>query len=360
MVVADDRLEARERPRSGPNRPTAGLDPGLRRARLVPGLEVVESQVQVLVFEGAHGDEATACPVPDRGVVVVEGGEAEPLEGIAFGKRAECAADLEGLLVVRLGLRIGVAVVVADVDLAIIPREHKAAGDPDIRRTQIALTLFEDRPLEAVAVDSFHEVEERRLLLANAHPGPVRRDLVEVHLTEGVLQSEERASVQVAAGGGGRQTRPDVRSDPVADPVGDVPGDADIRPADLETAQVDRILVGVRDLGRVLVGVIREDRNPDLDEPLFPGLRRLRGPQEYLTGLVVFEVVVVDRIFTVEDHGFAGRAIAEARDRLPHLARLVEGIEFLHQGKDVNATVLLDFLIEHCLGPRAGGDRQAQ
>src|SRR5206468_9054859 len=124
------------------------------------------------MLEGGAPDEAVAGPVLDVMIRVVEAREAEALQRAAERQRAQGAANLERLLVVRLRAAVRVAVVHADVDVAVVAREVQVSGEAEVGGGEEALALGEDLALEAVAVDAFHEVDVGRLLHAEARPRP--------------------------------------------------------------------------------------------------------------------------------------------------------------------------------------------
>ena len=177
-----------------------------------------------------------------------EAGEAEAARGerARRGQRPEAAAQLPGLLVVDFRLAVVLAVVDAEVEVAVVPGEVVVEGRADVRRGEEALALGEHRALEAVAVDAFRVVDVRRLLLAEARPRALGHVVVEVPLREGVLEAEGIAAVERAAGAG---LAGDVGRDAEGDAVGDVAGDVDVAAADVERAQRDAVAVGVVTFG---------------------------------------------------------------------------------------------------------------
>jgi hypothetical protein len=131
--------------------------------------------------------------------------------------------------------------------------------------------------------------------------------------------------------------------------VGQLVGEADLK----TVVQRDRGKVHLEGGAAVLPG-----------EDLLRRLRRLFGHLRGVTGPVVLEVVQVDRLHAVEDHGFTVRPVPELGDGDAHLAGLVEGAELRGDVEDVDPAVLLDFPVERPLGQgrRRGGrhDRQRQ
>src|SRR6202035_3066146 len=110
-------------------------------------------------------------------------------------QRTHRTADLNGLLVIRLRFVVVLAVVEAEVKIAVVAGKIVVTAEAGIGRAQEAFALREDRSLEAVAIDAFRVIDIRRLLHAEAEPRSVRRPVIEVELPVGVLEA-----VQLAAG----------------------------------------------------------------------------------------------------------------------------------------------------------------
>ena len=83
-------------------------------------------------------------------------------------------------------------------------------------------------------------------------------------------------------------------------------------------------------------------------------LRLLLGLGEGFAGQAVLEVVQADRVLAVEEDRLPVRAVARARDGLPHLAALLEQVAAPAIGEDVDPAVLLDLAVEQRLGETAG------
>src|SRR5262249_16865650 len=143
-------------------------------------------------------------------VAVVEAGDAQTLQAGDTGKRPNADARLDRLLVVRIGMVVAVAVVVADVDVAEVAGEVVVEGDPAVGRGHEALAVDEDGALEAIAVDALRVVDIGRLLDAEAEECALPHPLVEVDLSVGVLETEGVAAVE---GAPHRRLPDDVRGD---------------------------------------------------------------------------------------------------------------------------------------------------
>ena len=178
----------------------------------------------------------------------------------------EGAADLERLLVVRLGLRVAVAVVVPRVDVAVVLGEVVVERHAVVRRGQEPFAFGERRALEAVPVDALRVVDEGRLLEAEADPRSLRHPVVQVELGERVLQAKHVAAAQAGSRSQVREvlTR-DVGRDAERHDVADVPGDVDVGPSHVEAVRVNRVAVGVLRRGVLVIGVIGEDCRANLD-----------------------------------------------------------------------------------------------
>jgi hypothetical protein len=163
------------------------------------------------------------------------------------------------------------------VDVAVVAGEVVVRAEREVRRGEEAFAFLEDRALEAVAVDPFHEVHERRLLDADAGPGAVGQEVVEVHLAERVFEPEGEAAVEGAARA--RLAR-DVGRDAEGHEVRQVPRDVDVGPAHVERVGMDRVLVGRPGRWLVRVRVVGVDDDAELDGRRVVGRRMARGRRD--------------------------------------------------------------------------------
>src|SRR5262249_53982361 len=139
--------------------------------RLIHCLQILKRRVDILVLEAAHGNEAIAIAILDVGVLVVEDRQAQAAQVRGTGREwTYRRADLNRLLVVHFRLRVALAVVVPDVDLAVVIREVRVERHARVGRAQEALALGKDRALEPVAVNALLEIDPWCLLDAEAHP----------------------------------------------------------------------------------------------------------------------------------------------------------------------------------------------
>src|SRR5438270_9328501 len=147
-------------------------------------------------------DRAGAFRILHVVVFVQIAGDAQPLERAAERQRTKRAADLERLLVVRLGLAVTLAVVEAGVNVSVAARRIPVERGAGVGRREEAFAVLERRSLETVAVDAFVVVDERRLMHAQADPRSLVRPVVEVELAVRVLEAERVRAAQRAAGTG--------------------------------------------------------------------------------------------------------------------------------------------------------------
>ncbi len=259
--------------RGRPDGPAIAVNVGLRDRGLVLRVEVVERHVQVTVLEAGLEKRALLLAVPDVVICIVEPGDAQTARKRAGRReRADCPANLERRLVVRLGRVIALAVVDADVNVAVVAREVAVERGAQVRRGQEAFAFGEHRALEPVPVDTLVEVDEGRLLLAEAHPRAAGNPVVEVDLAKRVLQAQLDITIADAR---------DVRRDAVLEQVRHLAVDVDIRTLNVERARVDRIAVRVPRLGTALVRVVRKDRRSDTDRRRVVG-RGVAGRRRHL------------------------------------------------------------------------------
>src|SRR5262249_33482340 len=146
-----------------PERPALALQFRRRGGRLIRAVEIIEAQVEKPVFERAAGDEAVTRRIAMEVVVAaVEERHAETSRRHAAARRhrPDGAADLVRLRRSHFSLRVTLAVVDADVNLAVVARQARVERGARVRRRHDAvnlLALLEDRALEAIPVDAFHE-----------------------------------------------------------------------------------------------------------------------------------------------------------------------------------------------------------
>ena len=126
------------------------------------------------MLERQRSDEALLLRVADVMVAVPEAGEPQTAQNGNRRRGPDRQARLKRLLVVRLRLVVSLAVVHAEMEVAVVRRKREPTRQADVGGDQKPLALDENLSLETVAVDALVEVDVRRLLHPEAEPGSVR------------------------------------------------------------------------------------------------------------------------------------------------------------------------------------------
>ena len=284
------RASLQRQSRGGPDRVAA--DSRHRRGghRLVFGTEVVESGVQVVVLERDVAHQTLALVVARVMIVVVDEMRSKPTQhGHAPRQRPDRAAEFNRLLVVDFDPLVVLAVIDADVEIAVVRREVVVEGHARISGRHGCRqrdTLREHGPLEPVAVDALFEIDPRRLLDSQPDPGSPRHPVVEIELRVRVLDSKDETVVRHAAAGSEAEQPAlpgDVGCDAKGHDMGDVAGDVDVGALNVERVPIDAVAVRVRDVRLCLQREAGEEGHPHPDRRRVVG-RGIAGGRGDLRG----------------------------------------------------------------------------
>src|SRR5262249_51687243 len=150
-------------------------------------------------------DRALAFAALDVVIAVEEHADAQSAcDKRSARQRAQRRAELKCFLIVRLNLRVALAVVETEVKVAKVVRQVRVERHARVRGREEAFAFGEHGALEAIAVDALLVIDERRLLDAEAHPRllPVARPVIERVLPEQILGAEFVAAVETGAAAG--------------------------------------------------------------------------------------------------------------------------------------------------------------
>src|SRR5438552_19125775 len=102
-----------------------------------------------------------ALPLRPLNVVILveKASHTQAVPDAAERQRTDAGSNLNCLLVVRLGLGVAFAVVVAGVDVAVTIRKVPVSGDRSIGRCDEPFALGEDRSLPAIAIDALGVID---------------------------------------------------------------------------------------------------------------------------------------------------------------------------------------------------------
>ena len=183
--------------RRGPYRIAVAGDVGGRRQRLVFGTQVIEARVHEFLLEGHVAHHALALGILDVVIVVVnEMASKTPKHRAPGRERPDRAAEFQPLLVVDFDFLVILAVVHADVDIAVIRWDVVMERGTRIRgrhRRRQRDAFGKYRPLKSVAVDALLEIDPWRLLDPESRPRSFRHPVVEVELAVCVLDAKDQA-----------------------------------------------------------------------------------------------------------------------------------------------------------------------